>query len=157
MSQDRIVHIELDQRTLVSRSPEVQHERAVAIYDLLEENRFVPVGKFHGPYRIRLAIEDSNRLIFDIRNQADEAQGQINLPLTPFRRIIRDYFKICESYFDAIKRMTPSQIETIDMARRGLHDEGAQYLRDRLQGKADIDIPTARRLFTLICVLHIKG
>ena len=89
MSLDRIVHIELDQRTLNSRSPEVEHERAVAVYDLLEENHFVPVGKFHGPYRIRLAIEDSNRLIFDIRNQADETQGQITLPLTPFRRIIR--------------------------------------------------------------------
>jgi uncharacterized protein (UPF0262 family) len=157
MSQHRIVHIELDQQTLVSRSPEVEHERAVAIYDLLEENNFVPVGKFTGPYRIRLAIEDGNRLIFDIRNEADETQGQIALPLMPFRRIIRDYFKICESYFDAIKRMTPSQIETIDMARRGLHEEGAAYLRDRLQGKADLDTPTARRLFTLICVLHFRG
>jgi uncharacterized protein (UPF0262 family) len=157
MSEHRIVHIELDQRTLVSRSPEVEHERAVAIYDLLEENQFIPAGNFTGPYRIRLAIEDGSRLIFDIGNEADETQGQIILPLMPFRRIIRDYFKICESYFDAIKRMTPSQIETIDMARRGLHQEGAAYLQDRLQGKADLDTPTARRLFTLICVLHFRG
>jgi uncharacterized protein (UPF0262 family) len=157
MSEHRIVHIELDRRTLTSRSPEVEHERAVAIYDLLEENHFIPVGKFAGPYRIRLAIEDTNRLVFDIRDEADEPQGLIALPLTPFRRIIRDYFKICESYFDAIKRMTPSQIETIDMARRGLHDEGSDYLRDRLRDKADIDRSTARRLFTLICVLHFRG
>ena len=157
MSDDRIVHIELDQRTLTSRSPEVEHERAVAIYDLLEENHFVPVGKFSGPYRIRLAIKDSNRLIFDIRGEADDAQGVITLPLTPFRRIIRDYYKICESYFDAIKRMTPSRIETIDLARRGLHDEGAAYLCDRLREKAELDTPTARRLFTLICVLHFRG
>ena len=157
MSEHRIVHIELDERTLISRSPEVEHERAVAIYDLLEKNHFVPVGNFTGPYRIRLAIEESNRLTFDIRNEADETQGAISLPLTPFRRIIRDYFEICESYFDAIKRMTPSQIETIDMARRGLHTDGAIYLRDRLQDKADIDVSTARRLFTLICVLHFRG
>ena len=157
MSEHRIVHIELDQRTLISRSPEVEHERAVAIYDLLEENHFVPAGDYTGPYRIRLAIEDNNRLIFDIRNEAGEVQGVITLPLTPFRRIIRDYFKICESYFDAIKRMTPSQIETIDMARRGLHIEGADYLRDRLRDKAEIDSSTARRLFTLICVLHFRG
>jgi len=157
MSEHRIVHIELDERTLVSRSPEVEHERAVAIYDLLEKNHFDPVGDFTGPYRIRLAIEDTNRLIFDIRNEADEVLGAIALPLTPFRRIIRDYFKICESYFDAIKRMTPSQIETIDMARRGLHNEGSDYLRDRLRDKAELDSPTARRLFTLICVLHFRG
>lgn len=157
MSEHRIVHIELDERTLISRSPEVEHERAVAIYDLLEENHFAPVGNFSGPYRIRLAIEDSNRLVFDIRNEKDETQGVLTLALTPFRRIIRDYFKICESYFDAIKRLTPSRIETIDMARRGLHDEGSNYLRDRLRDKAEIDLPTARRLFTLICVLHFRG
>jgi uncharacterized protein (UPF0262 family) len=156
-AENRIVHIELDQRTLVSRSPEVEHERAVAIFDLLEENHFAPVGDFSGPYRIRLAVEDGNRLVFHIADESENPQGELALPLTPFRRIIRDYFQICESYFDAIKRLTPSQIETIDMARRGIHNDGSKILMERLSARAEVDFDTARRLFTLICVLHFRG
>jgi len=157
MSEQRIVHIELDRKTLVSRSPEVEHERAAAIYDLLEENHFAPVGGFRGPYRVHLRLEDSNRLVIDINNVDDDRLESLSMSMMPFRRIIRDYFKICESYFDAIKRLSPSQIETIDMARRGLHNEGSDFLRERLEGKAEMDKDTARRLFTLLCVLHFRG
>ena len=157
MSEQRIVHIELDRKTLVSRSPEVEHERAAAIYDLLEENHFAPVGEFRGPYRVHLRLEDSNRLVIDINNVDDDRLESLSMSMMPFRRIIRDYFKICESYFDAIKRLSPSQIETIDMARRGLHNEGSDFLRERLEGKAEMDKDTARRLFTLLCVLHFRG
>lgn len=157
MSDERIVHIELDRKTLVSRNAEVEHERAVAIYDLLEENSFAPIGEFSGPYRVALSIQDANRLVLDIRDEAETSQGEIAISLMPFRRIIRDYYKICESYFDAIKRLSPSQIETIDMARRGVHNEGSQILMDRLDEKVEMDFDTARRLFTLLCVLHFKG
>ena len=157
MSEQRIVHIELDRKTLVSRSPEVERERAAAIYDLLEENHFAPVGGFRGPYRVHLRLEDSNRLVIDINNVDDDRLESLSMSMMPFRRIIRDYFKICESYFDAIKRLSPSQIETIDMARRGLHNEGSDFLRERLEGKAEMDKDTARRLFTLLCVLHFRG
>ena len=157
MADEHIVHIALDRKTLVSRSPEVEHERAVAIYDLLDENYFEPVGDYSGPYRIALSIQDANRLIFDIQDEAENSQGEISISLTPFRRIIRDYYKICESYFDAIKRLSPSQIETIDMARRGVHNEGSEILQDRLSEKVKMDFNTARRLFTLLCVLHFKG
>lgn len=157
MSDQRIVHIELDRKTLVSRSAEVEHERAAAIYDLLEANHFAPVGGFEGPYRVRMRVEDANRLVIDISNTRDVALASISMSLMPFRRIIRDYFKICESYFDAIKRLSPSRIETIDMARRGLHNEGSEFLMERLEGKAVMDRNTARRLFTLLCVLHFRG
>lgn len=157
MSEAHIIHIELDRKTLISRSAEVEHERAVAIYDLLQENHFEPIGVFTGPYRVALSIQDANRLVFDIQDTAENSQGEISISLTPFRRIIRDYYQICESYFDAIKRLTPSQIETIDMARRGVHNEGSEVLKERLSGKVKIDFDTARRLFTLICVLHFKG
>jgi len=157
MSNQRIVHIELDRKTLVSRSAEVEHERAAAIYDLLEENHFAPVGEFDGPYQVHMRVEDANRLVIDISDTLDLALVSISMSLMPFRRIIRDYFKICESYFDAIKRLSPSQIETIDMARRGLHNEGSEFLMERLEGKADMDRDTARRLFTLLCVLHFRG
>jgi len=157
MSDDRIVQIALDRKTLVSRSPEVEHERAVAIHDLLEENLFVPVGDFTGPFRVDLSLQGANRLIFEIQDEAENSQGVIAISLTPFQRIIRDYYKICESYFDAIKRLSPSQIETFDMARRGVHNEGSKVLQDRLSDKVEMDFPTARRLFTLLCVLHFKG
>lgn len=157
MADERIVHIELDRKTLVSRSAEVEHERAAAIYDLLEENHFAPLGEFSGPYRVALSIQDANRLILDIQNEGEVSQGEIAISLTPFRRIIRDYYQICESYFDAIKRLSPSQIETIDMARRGVHNEGSEILQNRLKEKVEMDFPTARRLFTLLCVLHFKG
>lgn len=157
MSDDRIVDISLDDRTVIRRSPEVEHELNVAIYDILEANRFAPVGEYRGPYKLHLSIEERRRLIFDIADEAGRAQGRVALPLMPFRRIVRDYFRICESYYDAIKRLSPSQIETIDMARRAIHDEGAGILMERLEGRIEVNEETARRLFTLICVLHIRG
>ncbi len=157
MSADRIDQIFLDETSIVRRSPEVEQERAVAIYDLLESNHFAPVVDVEGPYHLHLRIEDHNRLILDIRDVSDQALREIPVPLIPLRRLIRDYFQVCESYYEAIKRLTPSQIETIDMARRGLHDEGADILMERLHGEVEVDFDTARRLFTLVCVLHIRG
>ncbi len=156
-SSQRIINLTLDERTIVRRKAEIEHERAVAIFDLLEDNSFAPHGdEFIGPYDVRLSLQD-DRLVFAIRSQDAAALGEITLPLKPFRRVVRDYFAICESYFEAIKRLPPSQIEAIDMGRRGLHNEGSEMLRERLDGKITIDFDTARRLFTLICVLHIKG
>ena len=152
----RIVNITLDERSVVRRNPDVEHERAVAIYDLLEENHFAPVGDYQGPYNLHLAIEE-NRLLFDIRSQDDSPLGKVTLPLSPFRRIVKHYFTVCETYFQAIKTASPSRIEAIDMGRRGLHDEGSNLLKERLDGKIAVDFDTARRLFTLICVLHIRG
>jgi uncharacterized protein (UPF0262 family) len=152
----RIVDISLDERSVVRRNPDVEHERAVAIYDLTEENYFAPVGDDGGPYNLHLAIAE-NRLLFDIRSEADQQIATVTLPLLPFRRIVRDYFAVCESYYEAIKTASPSKIEAIDMGRRGLHNEGSELLRDRLDGKIEVDFDTARRLFTLICVLHIRG
>lgn len=151
-----IAAIELDERSVVRHSPQVDHERRVAIFDLLEENVFDPVDTPAGPYRLKLSIED-NRLVFDVRSESDDPLGQFALPVGAFRRIVKDYFMICDSYFEAIKRASPSQIEAIDMGRRGLHNEGAELLKDRLAEKVAIDNPTARRLFTLVCVLHIRS
>ncbi len=155
-SRFRIAELVLDERTVMRRSPDVEHERKVAIFDLLEENSFAPSGSEGGPYLLHLAIEE-NRLVFDIRLEGGEAHGKIMLSLSPFRKIIKDYFLICESYYDAIRTAAPAQIEAIDMGRRGLHNEGSELLRERLAGKVEIDFDTSRRLFTLICVLHIKG
>ena len=152
----RIAKITLDEKTVVRRNADIEHERAVAIFDLLEENSFVPVAGYSGPFHLDLAIED-NRLILDIRDTDDTSYERIALSLTPFRGIVKDYFLICESYYNAIRRATPSQIEAIDMGRRGLHNEGSELLRERLADKATIDLNTARRLFTLLCVLHIRG
>jgi uncharacterized protein (UPF0262 family) len=154
-SGERIEKITLDERSLVRRSPEVEHERQVAIYDLLEENVFSPKGTFTGPYDLHLRIEE-NRLIFDVRDTAEQPLIAIALSLTPFRRIVRDYFAVCESYFEAIKTASPAKIEAIDMGRRGLHNDGSQLLLERLDGKIELDFDTARRIFTLICVLHIR-
>ncbi|MDP1626556.1 UPF0262 family protein [Parvibaculum sp.] len=155
-AQYRIADLVLDEHTVMRRSPDVEHERKVAIFDLLEENTFAPVGSNGGPYVLHLAIEE-NRLVFDIRLEPSEPHGKVLLSLTPFRKLIKDYFMICESYYDAIKTAAPAQIEAIDMGRRGLHNEGSELLKERLAGKIDMDFDTARRLFTLICVLHIKG
>jgi uncharacterized protein (UPF0262 family) len=152
----KIARLTLDERSVVRRGPDVEHERQVAIFDLLEDNYFEPVGDHGGPYSLILGIVE-NRLTFDIRTDTDEKLGQIILALTPFRKIVKDYFEICDSYFQAIKKSTPSQIETIDMARRGVHNEGSALLEERLKGKIKLDHNTARRLFTLICVLHIRG
>ncbi len=161
MSDNRkIVDLTLDERTVVRRSPQVEHERKVAIYDLLEDNRFAPKAgdgaDLEGPFHLRLGIVE-NRLVFDVRDKDERKLTKFTLPLSPFRSIVRDYFLICDSYYKAIKTALPSKIEAIDMGRRGLHDEGAELLRERLAGKADVDGDTARRLFTLICVLHIRS
>ena len=153
----RIVHVALDERTVVRRSPEVEHERAVAIFDLLEENHFKPVEcPDGGPFNLHLSITE-NRLLLDIRSTAGEDLTKVLLPLSALRTVVRDYFLICDSYYKAIKNSSPSQIEAIDMGRRGLHNEGSEILRERLAEKVDVDFGTARRLFTLICVLHIRG
>lgn len=154
--KQRIVNIFLDEKSLVRRAAHVEHERKVAVYDLLEDNHFAPVGDDRGPYTLHLGIED-NRLVFDIHTEGDIPLDRFTLPLNSFRRIVKDYFIVCESYFEAIKAAPPSRIEALDMGRRGLHNEGSDILRDRLEGKVDIDKRTARRLFTLICVLHIRA
>lgn len=151
----RLVKIELDEQSTARRSSEVERERAVAIFDLLEDNEFRPAIEHAGPYHLGLSIED-NRLVFDIRDSEDSPLYKFILSLSPFRRIVKEYFDICESYYHAIKSASPSQIEAIDMGRRGLHNEGSEILRERLAGKVDVDFNTARRLFTLICALHVK-
>jgi uncharacterized protein (UPF0262 family) len=152
----KLVDIVLDE-SIGRSTPDVEHERAVAIFDLIEENSFAPVNDAEGgPYKLKLALAEQ-RLVFAIsRESGDDVVTHI-LSLTPFRRIIKDYYMICESYYDAIRSSTPSQIEAIDMGRRGLHNEGSQTLLDRLAGKIEIDFGTARRLFTLVCVLHWRG
>lgn len=153
----RIVDIQLDDKLVVRRSAEVEHEMGVAIFDLLEANLFAPVDAPAGPYRVRLAIRDGRSLIFEISdNDGKELTNEV-VPLNLFRRIVKDYFTVCESYFDAIKNAPASRIEALDMGRRGLHNEGAVLLRENLEGRITIDDETARRLFTLICVLHIRG
>lgn len=154
--EQRILRITLDERSVVRRNADIEHERQVAIFDLLEENSFAPAGGHGGPFHLRLSLED-NRLVLDLRSLEDEPLERILLPLAPFRGIIKDYFIVCESYFAAIKRATPMQIEAIDMGRRALHNEGSELLRDSLAEKAAVDLNTARRLFTLVCVLHIRG
>ena len=156
MSRQRIVKLTLDERTVVRRNADIEHERKVAIFDLLEENSFTLIGHEGGPYAIQLGIED-NRLAMAIATEDEEPIERVLLPLSPFRSIVKDYFMICESYFDAIKRLSPMQIEAIDMGRRGLHNEGSTMLQERLCDRITLDFPTARRLFTLLCVLHIRG
>ena len=159
MSSDssfRLSSITLDERTIVRRTREIEQERDVAIYDLLETNSFAPAGSQGGPYRLVLGVEE-NRLTFDIQLEDSTQHGKVMLSLTPFRRVIKDYFLVCESYYKAIRHAPPSQIEALDMGRRGLHDEGSKLLLERLKGKIAIDHDTARRIFTLICVLHLRG
>ena len=155
-SNQRIGNIFLDEKTVVRRAAHVEHERKVAVYDLLEENHFQPAAGHDGPFNLHLGIEE-NRLVFDIRTENDGSLDRFFLPLSSFRKIVKDYFMVCESYFEAIKTAPPPRIEALDMGRRGLHNEGSDILRDRLDGKVEIDKPTSRRLFTLICVLHIKA
>jgi len=154
--EQRIVKVVLDEKSVLRRNPDVEHERSVALFDLMEENRFAPVGGHPGPFHLEIGIEES-RLVLDIRSTSEDPIDRVMLPLQPFRGIIRDYFLICENYYAAIRTATPSRIEAIDMGRRSLHDEGAALLRERLAEKIAVDQDTARRLFTLICVLHIRG
>jgi uncharacterized protein (UPF0262 family) len=159
--RDRLIEITLDDSGLPAPTPEVEQERRVAIFDLLEDNRFAlpprddrPVPP--GPYRLELAIRE-RRLVFDLATEAGEKLGAFHLSLTPFNQVVKDYFQICEAYFDAVKHLPAARIEAIDMGRRGLHNEGAEKLAEALADKILVDDETARRLFTLICVLHIRA
>lgn len=156
----RIAHIELDEETIIWRNADIEQERRIAIFDLIEENTFKPLRAAErgadGPYRLKLAVRDG-RLLMEIADEQQQLLEELLLGLARFRRPIREYFAICDSYYQAIRKATPSEIETIDMARRGIHNEGARVLEERLEGKADVDSDTARRLFTLICVLHFGG
>ncbi|MCC6940035.1 UPF0262 family protein [Novosphingobium sp.] len=160
MADPRISHIELDEATIIWRNADIEQERRVAIFDLIEENAFKPLRSFaaghEGPYRLRLAVEDG-RLILAVANDAGDELETVILGLGRFRRPIREYFAICDSYYQAIRKATAMEIETIDMARRGIHNEAADMLLERMEGKIETDFPTARRLFTLICVLHIRA
>lgn len=153
---DRLIDLTLDQ-TIGRSTPDVEHERAVAIFDLLEDNRFKPVGDTGaGPYQLKLSVVEGKLVFLVLRENGDDVATHI-LSLGPFKRIVRDYYMICESYYEAIKTAAPGQIETIDMARRGVHNDGSETLQTRLTGKIEVDFDTARRLFTLICVLQWKG
>ena len=152
----RLVDVELDD-PIGRATPDVEHERNVAIFDLIEENVFNPAGApENGRFKLKLSLVDK-RLVFDIRNEADEPLVTHILSLTPFRKVIKDYFMICDSYYEAIRSATPQQIEAIDMGRRGIHNDGSTTLMERLKGKIDVDLDTARRLFTLICVLQWRN
>jgi len=155
-SKQRLVSVTLDEQSIGRSNEDVEHEREVAIYDLLEQNTFAPVGHSEGPYALHLSI-NGNRLVFDIRLTDGTPVVAHLLSLTPLRRIVKDYYLICDSYYHAIRTATPDKIEAIDMGRRAIHNEGSQILMERLKGKVAVDIDTARRLFTLICVLHWKG
>ena len=155
-SRKRIVAVTLDEESIGRSGPDIEHERAIAIYDLIEKNLFAPDGIDDGPFTLNLSIT-GNRLAFDIRREDGAPVVAHLLSLTPFRRIVKDYFMICDSYYQAIRTATPDRIEAIDMGRRGIHDEGSRTLQERLKGKVRVDFETSRRLFTLICVLHWKG
>ena len=152
----RIADITLDERTVLARNTAIEHERAAAISDLLKENQFAPLSGRAGPFHLHLAVEE-NRLAMEIRAAADRSSETIVLPLAPFRRIVKDYFLVCESYYNAIRSKSFAQVEAIDVGRRSLHDEGSALLIERLADKVAIDHATARRLFTLLCVLHLRA
>lgn len=154
--KQRLVGVTLDEASIGRSNPDVEHERAVAIYDLLELNQFAPVGHDGGPYTLHLSIND-NRLVFDIRLEDGTPVVAHLFSLSPLRRIVKDYYMICDSYYQAIRTATPDKIEAIDMGRRGIHNDGSRILMERLKDKVSVDMDTARRLFTLICVLHWKG
>ena len=152
----RLVAVTLDDASIGRGTPDQEHEREIAIYDLIEENKFALPGHDGGPYALMVALHDS-KLAFDIRTEDGEKIVTHILSLTPFRRILKDYFMVCESYYAAIRTSTPQQIEAIDMGRRGLHNDGARLLCERLEGKIECDYDTSRRLFTLVTALHWKG
>lgn len=157
----KLIHVEIDDSAVPPASPELEQERKVAIFDLIEDNSFAVPGRDgqpapEGPFRLDLGIREG-RLVFDLTSEAAEKVAEFHLSLGPFRQVVKDYFQICQSYFEAVKRLPPAQIEAIDMARRGIHNEGARTLQERLEGKAELDIDTSRRLFTLICALIPQG
>lgn len=160
MADPRISHIDLDEATILWRNADIEQERRIAIFDLIEDNLFKPLRSYEagheGPYRLELSVRDG-RLSLEVADEDGAVLETMVLGLGRFRRPIREYFAICESYYQAIRKATPQEIETIDMARRGIHNEAAEQLIERLHGKVETDFPTARRLFTLICVLHIRG
>jgi uncharacterized protein (UPF0262 family) len=156
VDKKRLVAVTLDEESIGRSSPDVDHERSIAIYDLLEKNSFAPIDHDGGPYTLNLSIND-NRLVFDIRLEDSTPVVAHLFSLSPLRRIVKDYYMICDSYYDAIRTATPDKIEAIDMGRRGIHNEGSDVLMERLKDKVTVDHDTARRLFTLICVLHWKG
>ena len=153
-TQHRLQSVEIDEDSLAAVSRDQEQERQIAIFDLLEENYFFPEGAAAGPYDLRMGLLE-NRLVLDVRGPDYEKRHILSL--SPFRMLIKDYFLICESYYEAIRTATPSRIEAIDMGRRGIHNEGSQTLMDRLDGKISVDFDTARRLFTLVCVLYWRG
>ncbi len=154
--RQRLVKVTLDEASIGAGTPDQEHERAIAIYDLIEENSFALPGREGGPYHLHIALHEA-KLALDIREETGASVISHILSLAPFRRILKDYFMICESYYEAIRTASPAQIEAIDMGRRGLHNEGAQLLSERLKGKIDCDFDTARRIFTLVTALHWKG
>jgi uncharacterized protein (UPF0262 family) len=160
MPDPRIIHVSLDEHTIIWRNADIEQERKVAMFDLLNDNHFRPIRAaaegYDGPYRIALRVEEG-RLGIDVADADGRAIETVVLGMVRFRRAIKDYFAICDSYYQAVRQSTPQQIETVDMARRGLHNDAAELLKDRLDGKIEVDFDTARRLFTLICVLHIRG
>jgi uncharacterized protein (UPF0262 family) len=160
MADPRITDIELDEATILWRNADIEQERRIAIFDLKEENTFKPLraweAGYHGPYHLRLSVDDG-RLSLMVSDTGGQHLETLILGLGRFRRPIREYFAICDSYYQAIRKASPQEIETIDMARRGVHNEAAEMLLERLDGKVETDFATARRLFTLICVLHIRG
>ena len=160
MADPRIISVELDEATILRRNADIEQERRVAIFDLIEENHFKPLREmgdgYAGPYRLKLSVTEG-RLVLDISREDGAPHETLILGLGRFQRPVREYFAICDSYYQAIRKATAQEIETIDMARRGVHNEAAEMLLERLEGKVETDFPTARRLFTLICVLHIRG
>jgi uncharacterized protein (UPF0262 family) len=152
----RLYAIDIDEKSIARNNANIEHEREVAIFDLLDGNSFAVSGRDDGPYRLKLSIVDQ-KLQFAVGTEVEQIVVTHFLSLTPFKRIIKDYFMVCDSYYEAIRTAPPSKIQAIDMGRRGLHDEGSRTLQERLQGKIDVDFDTARRLFTLICALHWKG
>lgn len=152
----RLAAVTLDEASIGRGTPDQEHERSIAIYDLLEENNFGLPDRDDGPYALAISLQDA-KLVLQVRSQSEGASMTHVLSLTPFRRILKDYFAICETYYAAIRAATPAQIEAIDMGRRSLHNEGAQLLAERLEGKIECDLDTARRIFTLLTALHWKG
>ena len=155
-AKQRLIAVTLDEETIGRSNPDIEHERQVAIYDLLEQNSFAPVGDTNGPYALHLSI-NGNRLVFDIRSKDGKPVVAHLLSLSPLRRIVKDYYTVCDSYYQAIRTATPDKIEALDMGRRSIHNDGSRVLMERLKDKVKLDNDTARRLFTLICVLHWKG
>lgn len=153
--EPRISSIDIDEKSLAAAGPDAEHERKIAIFDLIEQNTFRVAGHDGGPYSVTLSLED-NRLVFDVAEADGSPVRRLILSMTSMRRVIKDYFMICESYYGAIRTSTPGQIEAIDMGRRGLHNEGSQLLTERLGEKVEVDFDTARRLFTLVCALHAR-